>query len=321
MEHTDTHKKPLLTVLMLSYNDEAYVAEALESVLHQQGFNDFEIVITDDASKDGTVDIIKDYTSRYPNIIHPVYNQTNLGITDNFNQTLKRCSGKYVSFLAADDVYDLDKLTKQIVLMESNPNCALSYHNVSVFGSAIKKEYLYYGGLRGRKAYETKNGDISLFIKERNFLVAPSVMVRADAIPTHGFHPEIPKISDWLFFAEIATKGDVIYIDDILGGYRRHFSNTTSSYIEIDEFEKSYEILERNYPQYRKEIIAGKARLYLSFFILNLLKGKLKKSVDYSRKTLRLLPLGDIHMFSFLLKSLVKDIYQYSVRLASGWKI
>ncbi len=314
---TDT-RKPLVSVFMVAYNSSKFIEEAIESVLNQEDFSDYELVIGDDASTDGTQEIIRSYQDRYPDKIKAYFNPVNVGVTINCNQLLKKCSGKYITSLDGDDVMYPNKLKVQTDVMLQNPNCVFSYHDVLIFGD-VKTETTYYGGAGGKKPFNTKNGDISLLIRERNYVASISVMMKKECIPEHGFHPDIPKISDWLFLIELAAQGDTLYINQVLGKYRRHGSSITSSYNDIDDFELTYAILENEFPSYKHDIQCGKARLYLSYAILYMIRKQPAKSLKTLSKALKL-SFSSASILAFVIKSFFTDCVFYSGRFFAGWR-
>ena len=133
--------KPLVSVWMVTYNHEKYIAEALESVLMQQTNFDFEIVIGEDCSTDQTRRIIKDYENKYPNIIFPIYHDKNVGGMRNaYEFTLPLCRGKYIACLEGDDYWtDPLKLQKQVDFLENNNDYGLVYTKTKVFFEGSKK--------------------------------------------------------------------------------------------------------------------------------------------------------------------------------------
>ena len=105
-------KTPLVSIALRSYNQKAFLKEALDSILDQT-YTNYEIIIADDASTDGSVDLIKKYTKDYPEIIRPVLNEKNQGHTKNLNSALFACNGKYVAIFDGDDIMHPDKLKHQ----------------------------------------------------------------------------------------------------------------------------------------------------------------------------------------------------------------
>lgn len=120
-----------LSVAMITYNQEQYIAQALDSVLMQAVNFDYEIVIGDDLSSDGTRDILRDYAARHPDKIRLLLNEQNLGMVANIVQVLRACQGTYIAILEGDDFWNSPhKLQQQVDYMRANPGCSLSYHPV-----------------------------------------------------------------------------------------------------------------------------------------------------------------------------------------------
>ncbi len=118
--------KPKVTVVIVTYNHEAFIAEALESVLMQKTSFDFDILIGEDASTDKTKDILESYREKYPDKIKPVYREKNLGLVKNFADLLLRARGEYLATLAGDDFWtDEYKLQKQADFLDKHPEYSL----------------------------------------------------------------------------------------------------------------------------------------------------------------------------------------------------
>ena len=115
----------------------------LDSVLSQNVNFEYEILIHDDASKDRTQDIIKDYTQKYPNIIKPILqkeNQFSKGINPNITYNYPRIQGKYVAYCEGDDYWsDKNKLQLQYDAMEQNKQCAICVHKTQCVSISNEK--------------------------------------------------------------------------------------------------------------------------------------------------------------------------------------
>lgn len=124
----------LVSVSMLAYNHEKYVAQAIESVLMQETNFKFEILIHEDASTDGTADIIREYEKKYPDIIKPIYqteNQYSKGNNQVGRIQIPRHTRKYVAVCECDDYWtDKHKLQKEVDFLENNPEYIAVCHNV-----------------------------------------------------------------------------------------------------------------------------------------------------------------------------------------------
>jgi len=127
----------LVSISCITYNHVAYIEQCIEGFLKQETNFKFEILIHDDASSDGTKEIIESYQKRYPEIIFPIYqieNQYSKGITKvNFTFNYPRCKGKYIALCEGDDYWtDPLKLQKQTDFLETNSEYNLCGHRASI---------------------------------------------------------------------------------------------------------------------------------------------------------------------------------------------
>src|SRR4051794_40136404 len=105
---------PKVSVLLITYNHEKYLAQALEGALMQKADFAFEILVGEDCSKDGTRVIVEEYARRYPGIVRPFYPASNLGAVANFWSLYRMARGKYFTMLEGDDYWiSPDKLRLQ----------------------------------------------------------------------------------------------------------------------------------------------------------------------------------------------------------------
>ncbi|MCR5747047.1 MAG: glycosyltransferase, partial [Lachnospiraceae bacterium] len=104
-----------VSVIVATYNQEKYIAKTLESVVSQKTDFKYEVLVGDDASKDGTGRIVKEFGKKYPDIIRPIVREKNIGAYRNFLDLLKRAKGEYLALLEGDDYWvDEEKLKKQV---------------------------------------------------------------------------------------------------------------------------------------------------------------------------------------------------------------
>lgn len=121
--------KILISVCVITYKHERFIAQALESALMQKGDFEIEIVVGDDASPDDTRKICEDFALKYPSIIKLLPPIANLGAMRNFARTFAACSGKYVALLEGDDYWtDPSKLQRQLEFLENNSSYAFASH-------------------------------------------------------------------------------------------------------------------------------------------------------------------------------------------------
>ena len=127
----------MVSICCITYNQRAYIRDALEGFLSQRTSFSYEILIHDDASTDGTADVIREYAERYPDLIFPIlqtqnqYSQGLTNISGTFN--FPRARGKYIAMCEGDDYWtDPEKLKRQVEFMEANPDCSLCFHSARV---------------------------------------------------------------------------------------------------------------------------------------------------------------------------------------------
>lgn len=211
---------PLVSVAIITYNQENYIEEAIESVLSQD-YENMEIVVADDGSSDRTPQILKAYSDKYPNTFKLVLASKNGGVTTNSNSALNACSGKYIAWLGGDDIFLPGKISAQVEFMEKDLNCNITYHDVEIFDSDTNATLGY---LNAR--FE---GGIETMIQHGCFNAGCATMVRRECCAKEGFNEFIPVASDWLHWVDcLSSGGTILRLDGVWARYRRHSSNVTS---------------------------------------------------------------------------------------------
>lgn len=210
-----------VSAIVLTYNQRHFVPETLASVLAQT-YADLEIVVADDGSTDGTQDLITEIASRHHNII-PALGARNVGIAGNLNRALAHCTGEFVAYLGGDDLMLPEKLERQVAFMRAHPECAMCYHDMEVFESATGKRLFLMS-----ERYPMRDGGVELelfssWLFQRIPKTVPSShLVRASAMPAHGFDERLPHSNDWVHGIEVLRHGRRGHIPAVLGRYRRH---------------------------------------------------------------------------------------------------
>jgi glycosyltransferase involved in cell wall biosynthesis len=207
-----------VSVMMTTYNHEPFIAQALDSALRQQVTFDYEIVIGEDCSLDRTRQIVIDYQHRYPDKIRSLLPESNTGIRANFLQTLKACQGEYVAWLDGDDYWTSPhKLQKLADLLDQHPSYSMCFHNVVRW---------YENGSQPPKnnCPDDLQTVITLadFLSQRSYCLPVSVMFRRSYLDKFPAAFDHLKIGDWPCFALLAHKGDIGYLNEVMGVYRIH---------------------------------------------------------------------------------------------------
>ena len=217
---------PKVSVLLITYNQERFIEEAIVSAA-EQDYDNLEVVAADDCSTDSTGKIIKGLEKKYPGRVKAVVGETNLGITGNCNRGLVHCDGKYTAHIGGDDVFCPGKIAKQVEWMEGDQRRVLSGHDVEVFYTAIPGfTHVRKHGRAGRSGV----GNIRLLeYGVDSFFMGTSMMWRTDRVPEFGFDNRLPIVADWKFILDIVGE-DGIWgsIDGAYARYRRHDANITT---------------------------------------------------------------------------------------------
>ena len=128
--------KCMVSIWCMCFNHEEYVAQTLDSFLMQETDFPFEVIVSDDASTDGTADIIRSYAEKYPDIFKPVLleeNQFSKGVNLFAQYFFQRTEGRYVAFCEGDDYWtDPKKLQIQVDFLEANPDYSACAHNTTL---------------------------------------------------------------------------------------------------------------------------------------------------------------------------------------------
>lgn len=218
----DWKSHPLVSVAIITYNQEDYIEECLDSVLAQD-YRPLEVIVADDGSTDRTRAIVLRYAEQHPGVVIPVFAEKNGGVTANSNAAHWACTGKYIAWLGGDDTMAPGKISRQVKVMEGDENVALCYHDLDVFDSESGRTLRLFSALN-----RPREGGIATVIRYGTFNGGSSTMVRRDRAPD-GYDPRIPVASDWLYWVDsLQGGGRIVYINEVLGRYRRHARNVTA---------------------------------------------------------------------------------------------
>lgn len=141
-----------VATLIVSYNHENYIKEAIESALGQDGYYRYSIYISDDASTDGTRNIIKEYVSAYPDIIFDISNESNLGISNNYKKCFEEIQCDYLAILEGDDYWSsVSKIKNQITYLNNHPECEMVISDFKLLRDGSLKDSPHHGKIHKEK--------------------------------------------------------------------------------------------------------------------------------------------------------------------------
>lgn len=151
---------PVASICCITYNHESYISQAIDSFLMQETDFPFEIIVHDDASTDGTTEIVLKYAEKYPNIIKPIIqteNQYAKGGLINLRFTFPKAKGEYVALCEGDDYWtDCTKLQKQVQFLEHHPEYIITYTDTQPFDVNGKVDVNFGGARKDLTAIELK---------------------------------------------------------------------------------------------------------------------------------------------------------------------
>lgn len=239
---------PKVSVHLPSYQQREFLREAIESVLVQD-YPDFEIVVGDDGSTDGTHEMLREYDARYPGRFRLALATENRGTTANWNQILALCTGEFIAWLDGDDLMLPGRLRTQAEWLLAHPEAVICYGNEELFDHNTGRTTRLLHTPRHNR-FRTSRGPTEL-LRSATFIGTSSVMGRRSALPEGGADSRIKFITDWLLWFEMAQHGDIGYVTDVVTRYRVHGNNITrrNDLILFDQI-LALGLAEAKYPQY-----------------------------------------------------------------------
>ena len=233
--------KPLVSVLITTYNHEQYIKSAIEGCLIQETSFPYEIIIHDDASTDNTPKIIESYVDTYPDKLVPILqkeNQYSKSRRKWTNAIISQSKGKYLARCEGDDYWiDPQKLEKQIFIMEQDPSISMCF-------TAVKVEHID----------KLKNNHIKRYYKGNHFCKPEDIILRgggfSDIVTTitrKDIYEDLPIWYDLCPVGDIALnllamiKGNIFYVDHVTAIYRQGVPGSwTKKYFENFDHRKEH---------------------------------------------------------------------------------
>lgn len=202
---------PKVSVIIPTYQHAEFLADAIDSVLAQT-YKDYELIIVDDGSTDGTREI----AARYINRIEYIY-QDNKGLAGARNTGILAAKGQYIGFLDADDLWLPNKLEMEVQFLEAHPSVGLVYSDYTYFGTVPAPRRTGFDGL----SLPSGHGVKQLFLKSP--ISSSGTLVRKECFEKVGlFDESFRQCEDLDMWVRIARRFDIDHIDIPLSKYRYH---------------------------------------------------------------------------------------------------
>lgn len=208
------------SVIIPAYNSEATIADTINSVIGQT-YQQWELIIVNDGSTDGTVDVVECFLSNKVKL----FNQKNSGVSSARNLGIDKATGKYLAFLDADDIWHIEKLEKQFKYFTDHPDTALLYTNNFIFKENINQYQIN----RYKEPFKVQTDYYRLLISD--FIVTSSVCINTGRVKDRIYFSEkFVGTEDWDLWIRVAKNNKVAFLNEPLVYYREHERGISKNY-------------------------------------------------------------------------------------------
>ena len=228
----------LFSVVVLTYNQESFVVETLNSI-YNQTFENIELVISDDASKDDTQKVIGDWIESHKNRFVNVvinFNKKNLGISGNHTIGIKLANGEFVKYIGGDDILLPDAIKKMHDFLENNKEARFCNSKIKEFYKR-NDNYITYGERPEKRMFKKlKESDVNKqfrILSQACFISATGNFFRKSIFEDYGYFDEkYTSFEDWPQWLKFLLNGERLFLlDDYTGLHRKHGDSVSTSLI------------------------------------------------------------------------------------------
>ena len=228
--------KPKVSVCFITYKHENYIRTSLDAILAQKTNFDFEIIIGEDHSPDGTAKIVQEYAELYPNKIKAYIRPANIGAKLNFLHCFFDCRGEYIVHIEGDDYWTNPlKLQRQVDFLDKHPEASACFHNAEmVFEDGTNRPTILINPIDQKPWIQSQD---FLVEKETWFMATAAVMMRrkfAHPLPEWFLHS---KSGDIPLYVILAEQGPIGYLPEVMSVYRKNEGGISmTDHIHSDAF-------------------------------------------------------------------------------------
>lgn len=232
--------QPLVTIVIIAYNEERFIAESIESALGQT-YNNIEIIVVDDGSKDATLSIAKRYASR----INVVSQKNSGNCSFPRNAGLMLAKGEYISFLDADDILLPQKISTQLALLKKYSTAALVVNDYCNFRDTDEQRNHFSSCPRLIREFDLAAHNTLLFpagigadiMLDENFTIASSPLFKTSAVlAIGGFCDKLYACEDYHLNYRLANKFPMVVSEELLFKRRLHGTNMSSNAMKMSKY-------------------------------------------------------------------------------------
>lgn len=216
---TTKQPRPSVTVIALCYNHERFLIECLESI-RAQTFQDFELIVTDDCSRDASAGLIQDWLAQNFPDARFIRHEKNMGLCATLNEALSYSRGEFISMVSTDDVWEPDKIERQVTMMQSQPDrVAVVYSDatrIDETGVRLPTDFIEFH----RPGILAPTGKIFASLAEGNFIPAMATLIRRNAVEAVGGYDERLSFEDYDMWLRLAHRYDFAFCRGTFAKYR-----------------------------------------------------------------------------------------------------
>jgi glycosyltransferase involved in cell wall biosynthesis len=308
------HDNLMVSVKMITYNHENFIAQAIGGILMQETNFEFELIIADDCSTDKTGEVVKSIIATNPKggLIKYFRHKQNLGVRSNGMFALNQCLGKYIALCEGDDYWtDQFKLQKQIDFLESHLEVSVCFHEYLVLNDSSLLPSKY--DSKSCLPVNLDNFFFRSYSDSKYWVTQPLTAVFRSSSLNMAIFNKYKKFKDYHLFYHFLQSGVGYYMSDVMAVYRQHQFGVFTSASKLSRMKEDYEIKQEIYIVNNdfsyKSYYEGAAALY----IIELLKSKQGKIFDFIKI---LHECARISLLSSLVV-IMKSIY-YSIKIKSS---
>lgn len=229
----------LVSIIIPVYNQEKYLAETLQSVIHQT-YSNWECFLINDGSMDGSVAVINEYLAQ-DNRFYFI-NSENKGVSNARNLALKQVKGEYILFLDGDDLIHPEKVKLAISNFQEYNDLSIVFDTTNYFQNTIENT-LYPMKIDSKLL---NFNDVLLYWNEKIIIPIHSAIIKRSLFEGIEFNTDLTAQEDWLVWLRLFQKNPkVLVLDAVLSYYRKHNTSRTQSFSLKEDHFKALEILEK----------------------------------------------------------------------------
>lgn len=242
---------PKVSIITAAYNHVKFIRQSVESA-QGQTYRDFEHIVVDDGSSDGTADVLRSFGDKITYI-----RQDNCGAHAAINRGIRMSSGEYIAILDSDDAWLPHKLERQMQTFKQHPEAGLVYAQAYIIDD--EGEFIN-NGEPGGKPFANPHRAFDELLRENCIPILTAVLRRTCIEQVGFFNESLKATSDWDMWIRIAAKWPVIFVPEALALYRIHENSTWQALMKTGRVNKEHLLILENaaaaFPERRENINA-----------------------------------------------------------------